>query len=101
MYLFISLLLRVYHIFLSLKIPFELFESTVFFIIYIFNTQVPDQILIDRCVGRRLDPETGKIYHINDFPTESEEIKARLVLRPDDIEDKVSKKIVLKCCFVF
>jgi hypothetical protein len=54
-----------------------------------YNTQVPDEILIDRCVGRRLDPVTGKIYHQKFFPPETEEIKARLVTRPDDTEEKV------------
>ncbi|KAL9281223.1 Adenylate kinase 5 [Arabidopsis thaliana] len=49
---------------------------------------VPDEILIDRCVGRRLDPVTGKIYHIKNYPPESDEIKARLVTRPDDTEEK-------------
>lgn len=51
--------------------------------------QVPDDILIDRCVGRRLDPLTGKIYHIKNFPPENEEVKSRLVTRPDDTEEKV------------
>lgn len=55
----------------------------------LFNAQVPDDILIDRCVGRRLDPVTGKIYHIKNFPPETEEIKSRLVTRPDDTEEKV------------
>ncbi|MFS7981913.1 putative adenylate kinase [Helianthus anomalus] len=49
---------------------------------------VPDEILIDRCVGRRLDPETGKIYHIKNFPPETEEVKARLITRADDTEEK-------------
>uniref|UniRef100_A0A803N6T3 adenylate kinase n=1 Tax=Chenopodium quinoa TaxID=63459 RepID=A0A803N6T3_CHEQI len=53
------------------------------------DTQVPDEILINRCVGRRLDPVTGKIYHINNFPPETEEIKERLVTRPDDTEEKI------------
>lgn len=53
------------------------------------DTQVPDEILINRCVGRRLDPMTGKIYHIKNFPPETEEIKSRLVTRPDDTEEKV------------
>jgi adenylate kinase len=53
------------------------------------NIQVHDEILIDRCVGRRLDPVTGKIYHEKFFPPETEEIKARLVTRPDDTEEKV------------
>ncbi|KAF8031370.1 hypothetical protein BT93_D0535 [Corymbia citriodora subsp. variegata] len=54
---------------------------------------VPDEILIDRCVGRRLDPVTGKIYHIKNFPPETEEIKARLVTRPDDTEEKVKSRL--------
>lgn len=32
---------------------------------------------------------TGKIYHIKSYPPESDEIKARLVTRPDDTEEKV------------
>lgn len=60
------------------------FTETLF-----LNIQVPDQILIDRCIGRRLDPVTGKIYHLKFFPPESEEIKARLVTRSDDTEEKV------------
>ncbi|XP_052200243.1 adenylate kinase 5, chloroplastic isoform X3 [Diospyros lotus] len=54
---------------------------------------VPEEILIDRCVGRRLDPVTGKIYHITNFPPETEEIKARLVTRPDDTEEKVKSRL--------
>ncbi|KAL8234994.1 hypothetical protein R6Q59_021094 [Mikania micrantha] len=54
---------------------------------------VPDEILIDRCVGRRLDPETGKIYHLKNFPPETEEIKARLITRPDDTEEKVKSRL--------
>ncbi|KAL7259675.1 hypothetical protein ACSBR1_005543 [Camellia fascicularis] len=54
---------------------------------------VPDEILINRCVGRRLDPVTGKIYHIKNFPPETEEIKARLIMRPDDTEEKVKSRL--------
>ncbi|KAK4257499.1 hypothetical protein QN277_007077 [Acacia crassicarpa] len=54
---------------------------------------VPDDILIDRCVGRRLDPVTGKIYHIKNFPPETEEIKSRLITRPDDTEEKVQSRL--------
>ncbi|XP_038890385.1 adenylate kinase 5, chloroplastic isoform X2 [Benincasa hispida] len=55
--------------------------------------EVPDEILIDRCIGRRLDPETGKIYHLKYFPPETEEIKGRLVIRPDDSEEKVKQRL--------
>ncbi|KAG8367534.1 hypothetical protein BUALT_Bualt16G0081900 [Buddleja alternifolia] len=54
---------------------------------------VPDDILIDRCVGRRLDPLTGKIYHITNCPPDNEEIKARLVTRSDDTEEKVKSRL--------
>ncbi|KAJ4881335.1 hypothetical protein Rs2_38390 [Raphanus sativus] len=54
---------------------------------------VPDEILIERCIGRRLDPVTGKIYHIKSYPPESDEVKARLVIRPDDTEDKVKARL--------
>ncbi|KAL8145337.1 adenylate kinase 5, chloroplastic isoform X1 [Apium graveolens] len=54
---------------------------------------VPDDILIDRCVGRRLDPLTGKIYHITNFPPENEEVKSRLITRPDDTEEKARARL--------
>ncbi|XP_042485623.1 uncharacterized protein LOC122065843 isoform X3 [Macadamia integrifolia] len=41
-----------------------------------------------RCVGRRLDPVTGKIYHLKNFPPESDEIRARLITRSDDTAEK-------------
>lgn len=64
-------------------------ENMLFSFTLFLNIQVPDEILIDRCIGRRLDPVTGKIYHLKNFPPESEEIKARLVTRADDTEEKV------------
>ena len=29
---------------------------------------VPDEVLVERVVGRRTDPETGKIYHMTFSP---------------------------------
>nr|VDD54816.1 unnamed protein product [Brassica oleracea] len=54
---------------------------------------VPEEILIERCVGRKLDPVTGKIYHVKSYPPESDEVKARLVMRPDDTEEKVKARL--------
>lgn len=59
------------------------------FNIFFCSIQVPDDVLIDRCVGRRLDPVTGKIYHLTNFPPENEEISARLIIRSDDTFEKV------------
>ncbi|KAJ4791983.1 adenylate kinase family protein [Rhynchospora pubera] len=54
---------------------------------------VPDEILIDRCIGRRLDPVTGKIYHIKNFPPENEEVARRLITRSDDTLEKVKSRL--------
>ncbi|CAN1827691.1 Adenylate kinase 5, chloroplastic, partial [Linum perenne] len=53
------------------------------------GSMVLDEVLIDRCVGRRLDPVTGKIYHFKNFLPETDEIKARPTVRADDTEEKV------------
>lgn len=52
---------------------------------------VPDEILVERVVGRRTDPVTGKIYHVKYFPPPDDdpELTARLVHRSDDTEEKV------------
>ncbi|KAJ1617737.1 adenylate kinase-domain-containing protein, partial [Pavlovales sp. CCMP2436] len=60
--------------------------------------QVPDETLLKRVLGRRMDPETGKIYHIEMSPVpddaeDKEAILARLVTREDDTEEKFSKRI--------
>ncbi len=54
---------------------------------------VPDDILVDRVVGRRTDPETGKIYHMTFSPPEDEEVLARLEQRSDDTEEKVKVRL--------
>lgn len=54
---------------------------------------VPDEILIDRCVGRRMDPVSGKIYHLKYFPPETDEISARLITRRDDTQEKAESRL--------
>jgi len=54
---------------------------------------VPDDALIERVVGRRTDPETGKIYHMTFSPPDSEEVLARLEQRSDDTEEKVKVRL--------
>ncbi|KAG0593949.1 hypothetical protein M758_UG034400 [Ceratodon purpureus] len=55
--------------------------------------EVPDEILVQRVVGRRLDPVTGKIYHLMYSPPETPEIAARLTQREDDTEEKVKLRL--------
>ncbi|CAI5485081.1 unnamed protein product [Closterium sp. Yama58-4] len=55
--------------------------------------QVPDSILVERVVGRRLDPHTNRIYHLTFSPPESEEVRARLIQRSDDTEEKALARV--------
>ncbi len=48
--------------------------------------EVPDEEIVNRVVGRRLDPETGQIYHI-EFNPPPEDIKGRVIQREDDNEE--------------
>jgi adenylate kinase len=55
---------------------------------HVLFLEVPDELLIERVVGRRSDPVTGKIYHVKYAPPETEEIAGRLTQRADDTEEK-------------
>lgn len=46
-----------------------------------------------RIVGRRLDPVTNKIYHVEFNPPPTEEIRKRCTVRADDTEEKVKVRI--------
>jgi adenylate kinase len=54
--------------------------------------EVPDQLLEERAVGRRTDPETGTIYHLQYNPPPPE-IVDRLVHRKDDTSEAVTTRI--------
>jgi len=54
--------------------------------------EVPDQLLEERAVGRRSDPETGAIYHLKNNPPPAE-IAGRLVHRKDDTVEAVTTRI--------
>lgn len=56
---------------------------------------VADNLLIERVVGRRLDPVTGKIYHLRYSPPPFNDpaVLKRLVHRSDDTEDKAAVRI--------
>ena len=54
---------------------------------------VPDEVLVERVVGRRTDPETVKIYHMKFSPPEDDEVLARLEQRSDDTEEKVKVRL--------
>lgn len=52
-----------------------------------FYRQVPDEIILERIVGRRQDPVTGDIYHLTYAPPKTEEVAQRLTQRSDDTEE--------------
>lgn len=54
--------------------------------------EVPDDLIVRRIVGRRTDPETGAIYHL-EFSPPPAEIAGRLQHRKDDTEDAVRTRL--------
>ena len=53
----------------------------------VISIEVPDEDIVNRIVGRRMDPETGEIYHVSFKPPP--EIAHRLIQRKDDNEETV------------
>eukprot|EP00123_Amoebidium_parasiticum_P021515 comp6867_c0_seq1/m.2615 comp6867_c0_seq1/g.2615 ORF comp6867_c0_seq1/g.2615 comp6867_c0_seq1/m.2615 type:complete len:211 (-) comp6867_c0_seq1:364-996(-) len=54
---------------------------------------VPDECLVERVCGRRMDPVTGVIYHMKFKPAPTEEIASRLTQRSDDTEEAIRPRI--------
>ncbi|KAL4424124.1 hypothetical protein ABPG75_001425 [Micractinium tetrahymenae] len=59
----------------------------------VLSIEVPDDVLVDRVAGRRLDPETGEIWHLA-FKPPPPEIADRLVQRADDTEETVRRRLI-------
>lgn len=55
--------------------------------------QVPDDKIVERVVGRRLDSDTGKIYHMKYDPPPPDVVPPRLVHRSDDTEEKCRNRL--------
>jgi adenylate kinase len=47
--------------------------------------EVPDEVLVERITGRRVDPQTGQVYHVKHHPPPAD-VAGRVVQRPDDTE---------------
>ena len=54
---------------------------------------VPDAVVLKRVTGRRIDPVSGRIYHIEHKPPETPEIAARLFQRSDDTVEKMRRRL--------
>jgi adenylate kinase len=66
--------------------------SSIVKISAVISIEVPDEEIVGRIVGRRMDPVTGDIYHI-DYNPPPNEIEDRLVQRKDDNEDTVRNRL--------
>ncbi|CAG9583655.1 putative adenylate kinase [Leishmania major strain Friedlin] len=53
---------------------------------------VSPEILLDRCLSRRLDPVTGRIYNLKSDPP-SPEVADRLQIRSDDTKEKHERRM--------
>lgn len=53
---------------------------------------VPDALIVERITGRRMDPETGAIYHLT-FSPPPPDVAARLAQRKDDTEQAVTSRL--------
>jgi adenylate kinase len=54
--------------------------------------KVPDDLIVRRIVGRRSDPVTGEIYHLEFNPAPADVVD-RLVHRKDDTEEAVRTRL--------
>ena len=54
--------------------------------------EVEDDAIVRRMSGRRTDPETGTVYHVEHNPPPSE-VAGRVVQRPDDREETVRHRL--------
>jgi len=58
----------------------------------VISIEVPDDAIVGRIVGRRMDPDTGDIYHVTFKPAPAE-IADRLIQRKDDNEEAVRTRL--------
>ncbi|EHD22683.1 MULTISPECIES: adenylate kinase [Brenneria] len=65
---------------------------------YVIEFAVPDELIVDRIVGRRVHPASGRVYHVKFNPPRVEgkdDVTGEdLVTRKDDQEETVRKRLV-------
>ncbi len=59
---------------------------------HVLRIEVPDDKIIARVSGRRIDPKTNEIYHV-EFNPPPPEIADRVIQRNDDNEETVRKRL--------
>ncbi|AWH87816.1 adenylate kinase [Limnobaculum parvum] len=65
---------------------------------YVLEFDVPDEIIVERIVGRRVHAASGRVYHVKFNPSKVEgkddATGEELTIRKDDQEDTVRKRLV-------
>ncbi|MBN3081422.1 MULTISPECIES: adenylate kinase [Pectobacterium] len=65
---------------------------------YVIEFAVPDELIIDRIIGRRVHAASGRVYHVKFNPPKVEDkddvTGEDLTIRKDDQEDTVRKRLV-------
>ncbi|MDU6412405.1 MAG: adenylate kinase [Yersiniaceae bacterium] len=64
----------------------------------VLEFDVPDELIVDRIVGRRVHPGSGRVYHVKFNPPQQEDkddvTGEALITRKDDQEETVRKRLV-------
>ncbi len=58
----------------------------------VLQIEVPDDLIVERITGRRMDPDTGDIYHIK-FKPPPAAIVGRVIQRKDDTEEACQARL--------
>ncbi|MDP6741606.1 MAG: adenylate kinase [Candidatus Thalassarchaeaceae archaeon] len=58
----------------------------------VISIEVPDESIVGRIVGRRMDPKSGEIYHVTFRPPPAD-VADRLIQRKDDNEEAVRTRL--------
>ena len=65
---------------------------------FVLEFDVPDEIIVDRIIGRRVHAGSGRVYHVKYNPPKTENKDAvtgeELTIRKDDQEETVRKRLV-------
>lgn len=58
----------------------------------VISFEVDDAVILERITGRRMDPGTGRVYHLT-FDPPPADLLPRLVQRPDDTEAVLRRRL--------
>ena len=59
---------------------------------HVLLLEVADEVLVERITGRRIDPDTGRIYHLT-FDPPPADVAARLTQRKDDTTEVLEARL--------